>query len=563
MSEESYYKYKTSCPACGSSDANAVYSDGGTHCFSCTKTVKSPDTIGEPVSSLDAPDMSKFIFGDYRAVRGLSVDTCRKYGYQINDTYDDNCDTHIAPYYNESKQLCAQHLRFDGDKSRMPFRGTNPKTMMMFGQQVFTNSNKRLYICEGEIDTMSVYQALGSTWPVVGIAGTDRTEKVIKANLEFIESFDEVVLFFDNDDPGKKALDTALGLISYGKAKFITDFPVDCNDANDILIKHSQDLLRKQCLFKASEYTPDGITDIKDIRFSPDAFEVSMYPWDSFNKKLFARRSGELSVYTSGTGMGKSTILRAIYSTLAKQGESCAMIMLEESTAESKADLMSAITGKPIRKIMAQLSVNDACRKKGIPLLFPDVETIASEELRECEKAVDDAGIILVDHSKGYDVESILSQIRFLAISKGVKHILLDHITLLIASDDGIDNDVKALDITMKKLRIVCEETGVSIDMISHIRKRSNGQKSVNGGAKIAVEELRGSGSLSQIANNIISFERDQQSEDPNTTICRSLKSRMGGYTGIICQLKYNPDTGQLTEEDYSESGFNDESTEY
>jgi twinkle protein len=38
---ESEYMYKTSCDNCGSSDANAVYSDGGKHCFSCGKHCKS------------------------------------------------------------------------------------------------------------------------------------------------------------------------------------------------------------------------------------------------------------------------------------------------------------------------------------------------------------------------------------------------------------------------------------------------------------------------------------------------------------------------------------------
>jgi twinkle protein len=542
-----------------------VYSNGGTHCFSCSKTKRSPDSVGAAVESSDKPDVSKLIWGDYRPIpdRKISVATCEKYGYQINDTYKDDCDTHIAPYHNENGDLCAQHLRFVGTKKAMPFKGTNPKTMQMFGQRHFTNNNKRLYICEGEIDTMSLYQALGSSWPVVGIAGAERTDKTIKANLEYIESFDEVVLFFDNDDAGKKAVSVALDLISYGKAKYVTDFPVDCNDANDILVKHGDALLRTQALFKLKTYTPDGIKEISEIRFSPDDFEISLYPWPSFNKKLFARRSGELTVFTSGTGMGKSTILRAIYSGLAKQGEKAAMIMLEESTAESKADLMSAITGKPIRKIMAQIAVNKACAAKGLDPLFPEVEAITDKELRSCEKQVDDSGLILVDHSKGYDVESILSQIRFLAISKGVKHILLDHITLLIASDSEISDDVKALDICMKKLRLICEETGVAIDLISHIRKRSNGAKSVNGGAQIAVEELRGSGSLAQIANNIVSFERDQHAEDPNVTVCRSLKTRMGGYTGVICTLKYDPDTGQLTEQDYNDdnSGFTDQSS--
>ena len=569
MAEESYYKYKTSCPSCGSSDANAYYSNGSTYCFSCQTHCKSPESIGAPSES-GSIDLSKFTFGEYRSIpdRGLDETTCRKYGYQVNDLMSEHCDVHIAPYHDSDGNLTAQHLRYVGDKSKMPFKGTSPKSMQMFGQNRFSaGASDILFICEGEIDTMSVFQAMGGSWAAVGIPGAERTEKCIKANLEFIESFNEVVLFFDNDEAGKKATSVALDILSFGRAKYINEYPEDCKDANDILVKHGQKLLRETAFYKAAEYIPDGVVEASDITFEHDSFEVSMYPWNAWNKKLYARRGGELTVYTAGTGIGKSTILRHIYSDLIKQGEKCAVVMLEETVAETKADLMSQVLGKPIRKILAQVAVNEALARKGKPPLFPDVEPLTSDELTSCEREVDSSGLLLIDHSKGYNLKSITSQIRFLAKSKGIRHILLDHITLLIGSDNEIDNEVKALDVAMKEFRVLCEETGINLDMISHIRKRGNGSKSVNSGAPISMEELRGSGSLTQIANTVITLERDQQDpDDSNLTVCRSLKSRLGGFTGEIGRLRYNPDTGDLTEEDKkdTDAGFKDQtSTDY
>lgn len=564
MAEESYYKYKTSCDACGSSDANAVYSNGSTYCFSCQTYVKSPETIGSPSES--GADLSKFTWGEYRAIpdRCLDEDTCRKYGYQVNDLMDENGDVHIAPYYDLDGTLVKQHLRYTADKKHMPFRGSNAKQIQMFGQNKFSaGASDKLFICEGEIDTLSVYQAMGKSWAAVGIPGADTVEKAIKNNLEFIESFNEVILFFDNDEAGRKATQTALDILPFGKVKYINEFPPECKDANDILVKKGPKLLRETCFYKAAEFIPDGVVAASDIEFEPDSFDVSMYPWQSWNKKLYARRGGELSVYTAGTGIGKSTILRHIYSDLIKQGEKCAVIMLEETVAETKADLMSQVLGKPIRKILAQCAVNDALAKKGRPPLFPDVEPLTPEELLSCEKEVNDSGLLFIDHSKGYNLKSITSQIRFLAKSKGIRHILLDHITLLIGSDGEIDNEVKALDVAMKEFRVLCEETGINLDMISHIRKRGSGAKSVNSGAPISMEELRGSGSLTQIANNVITLERDQQDpDDRNLTVCRSLKSRLGGFTGEIGRLRYNPETGDLTEEEKdTDAGFSDQTS--
>ena len=564
MEAESKFMYKTSCP-CGSSDANCIYKnwkDGEewqtSYCWSCGKHNTADNTSYTPSDKVETGyDYSKFISGDYKPFRGITAATLEKYRYKVSETYKEDCDTHIAPYYDENKVLCAQHLRYGDSKDSMPFRGTNPEKMLMFGQQLFASGTKRLVICEGEIDAMSTYQAMGSSWPVVGIPGADRVTKAMKANLEFIESFQEVVLFFDNDPAGRKATQEALKLLSFGKARIIAEFPQDCKDANDILVKKGPKELRDTIFFKAEEYIPEGVTDISKVSFNPESFTISMYPWECFNYKLYARRGGELTVYTAGSGIGKSTILRAIYASLLQQGEKCAGIFLEETIAETKADIMSSILGKPIRKILAQLAVNKALEAKGKEPLFQDVEELDHKLLSDAESTVDQSGMLLIDHSKGYDLESVLSQIRFLAISKGVKHILLDHISLLISSDRTIENEVKATDVVMKEFRVLAEELGICIDIISHVRKRSNGQKSVNSGAQIHVEELRGSGSLFQIANNVISFERSQQDDDPNLTVCRSLKNRLAGFTGIIGQLRYCPDTGQLEEEEYSEeAGF-------
>jgi len=62
---------------------------------------------------------------------------------------------------------------------------------------------------------------------------------------------------------------------------------------------------------------------------------------------------------------------------------------------------------------------------------------------------------------------------------------------------------------------------------------------------------LRGSQSISQIADCVISLERNQQSEDEieaSTTKVRVLKSRYTGDVGVATYLMYDNDTGRLHE---------------
>ena len=90
-----------------------------------------------------------------------------------------------------------------------------------------------LVITEGELDAMSVSQAQGNRWPVVSVpSGAQGAAKAIRDNLEFVESFETVVLCFDNDDPGRTAAQECALLLSPGKAK-VCVFPL--KDASDML----------------------------------------------------------------------------------------------------------------------------------------------------------------------------------------------------------------------------------------------------------------------------------------------------------------------------------------
>ena len=70
------------------------------------------------------------------------------------------------------------------------------------------------------------------------------------------------------------------------------------------------------------------------------------------------------------------------------------------------------------------------------------------------------------------------------------------------------------------------------------------------------MNHIRGSQSISQLSDCVISLERNQQAEDPveaSTTKIRVLKSRYTGETGVATHLYYNNVTGRLAETDYIE----------
>ena len=66
----------------------------------------------------------------------------------------------------------------------------------------------------------------------------------------------------------------------------------------------------------------------------------------------------------------------------------------------------------------------------------------------------------------------------------------------------------------MHNFRTLVEETGVGLILVSHLR-RIDGNRGHENGIETGLNHLRGSQSIAQLSDCVISLERNQQSEDP------------------------------------------------
>ena len=108
----------------------------------------------------------------------------------------------------------------------------------MFGEQLFKSKGKYLTIVEGEFDALAAYEMLGSKWPVLSVrSGAQGAERDVKASLEYLESFDTVIINFDEDKVGRESARRVARLLKPSKAK-IMSLPEGFKDANDMLHKH-------------------------------------------------------------------------------------------------------------------------------------------------------------------------------------------------------------------------------------------------------------------------------------------------------------------------------------
>lgn len=523
MNKESTFLYHEPCPKCGSSDACGVFSDGHRYCYSCN-TYFRPD--GSVKSEVVRVPKDCIPLGDLEEVsltkRCISKDTCSKFKYFSTVYKGKPCQ--VACYYDDSGNLVGQKLRFP-DKS---FAVLGSISNRLYGSQLWA-SGKKIVITEGEIDCLTVSQLQGNKWPVVSIPnGAQGAKKAIEANLEYLENFEEVILMFDMDDPGRKASEECAKILPAGKA-YIANLP--CKDPNECLSEgKGPEVL--QAVWNAKPYRPDGIvsgtdlyekcvTDIDDLKDSVE------YPWVALQNKTKGVRHGELYVFTSGSGMGKSTILRELeYYFGVQRGELCGIVALEESTRKTGLELMSIHLNR-------RLILDPECADE-------------SERSRSFSETIGNGRFFLYDHFGSLDSGNLLSKLRYMIVSLGCKRIFLDHISIVVS---GMDTDEdggerKAIDKLMTNLRSLVEETGATMFVVSHLKRPE--KKGHEEGAQVSLSQLRGSGAIAQLSDMVIGLERNQQGDNPNVLTLRVLKNRFCGDTGVSGYLEYDPETGRL-----------------
>jgi len=523
LTKSKYIKH-IPCEACGSSDANSLFDDGHQYCFACETYVAGDGTTTKVSKKPMNKELKFYDSATYLSIvdRSITSATCIAFGVK-----QDN-GKHYYPYYNPDGSMVAIKTRSVEDKA-FSVAG-DFKDATLFGQNLFAKSGRYLTICEGELDALAAYQMQGSKYPCVSIrSGASGALKDCKAQYEWIDSFENIVLAFDADEPGQKAAQAVAELFG-GKVK-IMKHKTGYKDACDYLENNaSKEFV--DTWWGAESYIPDGIVQgnsLWDMVSAPIEKADCDYPYEALNKLTYGIRKGELVMVTAGSGLGKSQFLREIvWHILNKTTDNIGLMFLEEGVRKTARSLMSLAINKPIH--------------------LPDVE-VSPEELKDAfDRTLGSDRVYLFDHFGSTSLENIVNRVRYMAKGLGCGYVFLDHISIIVSGGD-VGDERKALDAIMTKLRMIVQETGISLVCVSHL-KRNEGRGHEEG-AVTSLAQLRGSGAIAQLSDIVIGLERNGQAEDMierNTTSVRVLKNRFSGYTGNCGALLYNGQTGRMLE---------------
>ena len=512
-------------PQCGSSDANSLYDDGHQYCFACNTYVNGSGD--EPV--VEKQHITKVFQmktqGEVKAIvdRGILRETCEFFGVT------QETGKHYYPYFDDTGLKVAEKIRSVENKTFSIAGNFNKATL--FGQSLFQKEGKYITIVEGELDALASYQLTGSKWPTVSIRnGASAAVKDCKAQYEYLDSFETIVICFDGDEPGQKAAKDVAEL--FGNKVKIVKHLKGYKDASDYLSEGKSTEYVNQW-WRAESYVPDGIiqaSTLWDSVSTPEPIAEAFYPFKGLNDLLYGIRPAELITVTAGSGLGKSQFLREIlYRILETTSWKIGGMFLEESVRKTARSIMSLQANKKLH--------------------LPDTP-VTERELKEAfDATLGTNRVFLFDHFGSLAIDNVLNRIRYMSKACDCRVVFLDHLSILVSGVDNND-ERKSIDVMMTRLRTLVQETGITLICVSHL-KRPSTDKGHEDGQAVTLSQLRGSGSIAQLSDAVITLERNSMSQDPterNTTKVSVAKNRYTGATGPACSLLYDNRTGRMVE---------------
>ncbi|MCK4518187.1 toprim domain-containing protein, partial [Candidatus Babeliales bacterium] len=296
---------KEACPSCRSAghdragDNLVMYDDGGMFCHARCGLVTGSD--GHEEREIMTGGM---IDGFCKAIpnRGISLETCEKYGYKVNQEKQ----LHIANFYDAAGNTVMQKTR-DANKD---FRvlGDSKYMKTFYGQWLFNPHEKlRITITEGELDALSIAEVFNCKYPVVSIpSGAKGAKAAILANKAYLEKFDFVVLAFDNDEAGRSATDECVKLFSPGKVRVVNFGKY--KDANEMLVAGARrDLI--SAVYEAKAWLPPAVKTGSDLTELLDKHitRTKPWPWAKANKVMQEMRIPAVYSIAAESKVGKTT----------------------------------------------------------------------------------------------------------------------------------------------------------------------------------------------------------------------------------------------------------------
>ena len=259
--------------------------------------------------------------------RGLTEETIA--AFKIGEQVNGGRSYAVFPYIREGTVVNAKYRNVEEKRDMRQEAGAEP---CLFGWHLIDPKARTVCITEGEIDAMTLHQ-LG--FPAMSVNAGAGNHQWVESDWERLERFSTILLCFDNDEAGVKAVKEVAARLGIERCKSVT---FGAKDANQWLQDGAERVDFDGAISDAKTYDPEELRASKEFingvkaMFYP-THEGSGDPCLMFNERYewMEFRGGELSVWTGYNGHGKSLLLSQVMLGLMEQGRRVAVFSGEMS----------------------------------------------------------------------------------------------------------------------------------------------------------------------------------------------------------------------------------------
>lgn len=331
--------------------------------------------------------------------------------------------------------------------------------------------HKPLFITEGEIDALSLYEA-GITNVVSVPCGCNNLE-FVSLCWDWLERFQQIVLFGDSDEPGLEMVSTLMKRLGEDRCMIAPQYPaliVDgkdfgrpCKDANEILFAYGPEKLAE--IANSCEPAPvKGVLDVSEIQIVDPTTQPRIFSRiPALDNAIGGFGEGGISILSGKRGSGKSSISGSWILNAVQQGTNCA-----------------AYSGELSASKFAEWLFSQACEQQYIGVKTDKRNgkqyTYIPDEVQERIKEWLSGHVYLYDNSCTFDdmpEDSIIKIFTLCARRYGCKLFLVDN---MMTVTSGSEEEIKAQARFAGKLKAFAVKYKAHVLLVAHPRKTKQGE---------------------------------------------------------------------------------------
>lgn len=451
---------------------------------------------------------------EYMALRKISSATLDYADVQSDDNgnmvfhYYDSNDTLLTVKYRPARKL-------SHDETKCWFQKGADNTPILYNMNR-VDPTSPLVITEGEIDALAILEAGYKN--VVSVHGGSQNMRWIDECLDWLDQFDKIIIWADNDEPGIKMRKDACYRLGTWRTSYIDigELPIEygsekmCKDANDVLIYYGKEKIIEY-ISNPKDIPVEGVLNASKIkRFEIDKSEGLYTGIEELDRQIYKLVFGNLCIVTGKRGDGKSTFANQLVNQSLNQGYDV-FIYSQELPNSVLVDWVDTNL----------LGPEYITLKDGQVRIFDDAKY---KEMRKWY----DGRLWIYDNSQITDVNHLFNKMEESVRKLGTRVLLLDNLMTIDLSGLKCESKLEEQKVFIQKLVNFALKYNILIFLVCHPRKSPTGENS------FTLDDISGAGEITNLAQYVLWVYRYNQQEKEGE------KNRNGDYVKGKEPIKYD-----------------------